>query len=337
MTDPVQGGWRPVEQERNAALWQVIAEEQPANNEALLNQYRSARNASLARNEGDIPPSDKAELDQLADRINERAPNSFEAHLARFYALFPAPEAFMALDLAKARDRERPELIGPLLMNAVRTGNSSEMARWGRALKDHGDIAPGLWRMADDLLLSVEKDAVLFTAGEMDAYPLWSKQVANGDRKDVLIVDQRLLVDPAYRARIWERTRASGTAPDDPGGFIMRLAAATPRPVYLSLALGQQRTRPLRGGLYVTGLAARYTTANWNNMPALAKNWNAMAKATEAGPLARNYLLPGAILLGHYRRIGDEANAALLEHELRGIANKLGATNDLVRTGVFQH
>ena len=62
-----------------------------------------------------------------------------------------------------------------------------------------------------------------------------------------------------------------------------------------------------------------------------------MAKATDAGPLAKNYLLPASILLKHYRDIGDEANASRLEHELRGIAAKLGATNDLIRAGVLQH
>jgi hypothetical protein len=222
-----------------------------------------------------------------------------------------------------------------MLVNAARTGNTTELVRWGRALKEHGDVAPGLWRMADDILLSLEKDAVLIAAGEMDAYPLWSKQ-ATGSRKDVLVVDQRLLGDRTYRERIWGHTRARGNAPG-PEGFIEALAGATQRPVYVSLALGPQQARALRGRLFVTGLAARYSTTDWDNIRALTKNWQAMAKATDAGPLAKNYLLPAAILLNHYRDIGDETNASRLEHEIRGLAAKLGATNDLIRTGVLQH
>lgn len=334
--DPYQGGWMSADQERNARLWQLTTDDAPASTGALLNEYRSARNASLARNAGDIPAGEKAQLDRMADRIATIDPNSFEAHLATFYARFPEPDAFMSLDLAKARDRERPELIAPLLVNAARTGNTTEMARWGRALKEQGGVAPGLWHMADDVLLSLEKDAVLFAAGEMDAYPLWSKQAANGARKDVLVVDQRLLGDRAYRERIWANTRANGTVPGQ-DGFIDALAGATQRPVYVSLALGPQQARAMRGRLYVTGLAARYSTSGWNNIPALMKNWQAMAKATDAGPLAKNYLLPASILLNHYRNMGDEANASRLEHELRGLAAKLGATNDLIRAGVLQH
>ncbi len=334
--DPYQGGWMSVEQDRNARLWQLTTDDAPASQSALLNEYRSARNASLARHAGDIPSSEKAQLDQMADRIATIDPNSFEAHLAAFYAKFPAPDAFMSLDLAKARDRERTELIAPLLVNAARTGNAMEMARWGKALKEQGGVAPGLWRMADDVLLSVEKDAVLIAAGEMDAYPLWSKQAASGARKDVLVVDQRLLGDRAYRERIWTSTRASGSTPGQEA-FIDALAGASQRPVYVSLALGPQQARAMRGRLYVTGLAARYSRNDWNNIPALVKSWSAMAKSTDAGPLAKNYLLPASILLNHYRSLGDETNASRLEHELRGLAAKLGATNDLIRAGVLLH
>jgi hypothetical protein len=337
MTDPYQGGWQATEQKRNADLWRTIAEDQPADKEALLNQYRSERNASLARNEGVIPAAEQAHLDALSDRLEIVAPNTFEAHLAHFYATFPAPESFMSLDLATARDRERPELVGPQLVNAARRDNSADLARWGRALKEHGDVAPGLWRVADDILCSVDKNGVLFTAGEMDAYPLWAKQAADGVRTDVLVVDDRLLADAAYRQRIWEKARAKGAVPAQAAGFMEHLALATGRPVYLSLALGPQRAGTMRDKLYVTGLAARYSLQPLDNIPALAKCWSAMAKATDAGPLSRNYLLPGAVLLQHYRTVGDEKNAALLEHELRELAQRLGATDRMIRSGVFQH
>lgn len=337
MVDPYQGGWQAVEQKRNADLWRVIADEQPANSAAMLNQYRSERNASLARNDGSIPANEQAHLDALSDRLELEAPNTFEAHLAHYYATFPAADAFMSLDLATARDRTRPELVGPQLGNAARRDNSADLAYWGRALKEHGDVAPGLWRLSDDLFLSVDKDAVLFAAGEMDAYPLWSKQAVDGTRKDVLVVDDRLLVDAAYRQRIWEKARAKGAVPTETSGFMERLAAATDRPVFVSLAFGPARAQALRDKLYVTGLAARYSTVPLNNIPALEKSWRAMAKPTDAGPLSRNYLLPGSVLLQHYRAIGDEKNASLTEHELRGLAQRLGATDRMLRSGVFQH
>lgn len=337
MQDPYQGGWQAKDQTRNANLWGVLVEEQPANNEALLNQYRSERNASLARNSGTIPPADQVNLDVLADRIVTVAPNSFEAHLAQFYSQFPAPSAFAELDQAIAKGSDRNELIGPQLMNSIRTSNSSGIVRWSKALKSQGNVATDLWKLTDDLLLSVEKDAILFTAGEMDAYPAWAKQYAEGVRKDVLIVDERLLVDAAYRQQVWTSAGARGTATAAGHAFIGALATATKRPVFLSLALGPDLVQTMRDKLYVTGLAARYSATLMDNIPSLERNWKAMKKATAAGPLARNYLLPGSILLMHYRSTGDEENASLMEFELRQLAGKLGATNSLIKTGVLQH
>jgi len=337
MQDPYQGGWQAEDQTRNANLWGVLVEEQPANNDALLNQYRSERNASLARNSGTIPPADQANLDVLADRIGTVAPNSFEAHLAQFYSQFPAPGAFAELDHAIAKGSDRNELIGPQLMNAVRTSNSSETVRWSKALKSEGNVAADLWKLTDDMLISVEKDAILFTAGEMDAYPAWAKQYADGVRKDVLIVDERLLVDAAYRQQVWTSAGARGAATAAGPAFIGALASATKRPVFLSLALGPDLVKTMRDRLYVTGLAARYSPVLLDNIPTLERNWKAMKKATAASPLARNYLLPGSILLMHYRAAGDEEKASLLEYELRLLAGKLGATNSLIKTGVLQH
>ncbi|HRF81768.1 MAG TPA: hypothetical protein PL070_16945, partial [Flavobacteriales bacterium] len=114
-------------------------------------------------------------------------------------------------------------------------------------------------------------------------------------------------------------------------------AAATDRPVYLSLALGGTTMAPLKDKLYVTGLAMRYSATSVDNIPLLATRWEKLKKPLDAGPLSKNYLVPGAVLLTHYRSTGDEARASKLEHELRGMAKALGATTALVKSGILQH
>ncbi|MEZ4807889.1 MAG: hypothetical protein R2815_10540 [Flavobacteriales bacterium] len=337
VADPYQGGWQSAVQKENADLWRSVADDAGRNSEALLNQYRSERNASLARNNGAIPEAEQQSLDALARRLEVTAPGTFEAYLARFYADLPKESAFAAVEQATLTGKDRVEVIGPALLNAARTGDQVAMATWGKALKERGDVAPGLWALTDDVLLSTEQHAVLFVAGEMDAYPLWSKQMGYGARKDLLIVDVRLLENDGYRKRIWTEAGAKGKVPDGPAAFIERMANSTERPVYLSLSLGPRTAGPMRDKLYITGLVARYSATPWDNLPALAFNWRTMSKRLDAGPLSRNYLLPGAVLLEHYRAVGDEANASRAEHELRGLAERLGATGALIRAGVLQH
>jgi hypothetical protein len=63
-----------------------------------------------------------------------------------------------------------------------------------------------------------------------------------------------------------------------------------------------------------------------------------MRKDPGAGPLSRNYLLPGSILLQRARAQADgETAASQLEFELRTLAKAMGATQDLIKAGVLTH
>lgn len=337
IAEPYQGGWSVPLDVTNKDVYMAVPNVVVGRNaQQQLDQLRLERNASLARNAGNIPGVDHARLVDLAMELNTAAPNSFEAHMANYYAQFPAPAAFQELDLAMLKGVDREELIAPRLVNAARKDITSELVIRAKEMKARGRIAPALYKVAEDILASLEPSAVLFAAGEMDAYPLWVEQFANGKHKDVLVVDERLLGDVAYRMRIWERTKARGEV-SGRTGFISNLAAATTRPVYLSLALGNTVMAPLKDRLYVTGLAMRLSSSAVDNMPLLEARWDRLKKPLDAGPLSRNYLVPGAVLLTHYRNIGDEARAARLEHELRGMAQKLGATSTLVKSGILQH
>ena len=335
--DAVQGGWSVGDREQDFYFAPIQDEDLDQSCREQLNQFRIERNTSLSINQGIIPPADQARLEQIAGSLSSVAPQSFESHLANYYIAFPKPEAFLELDLATAKDREREELIAPQLVNSARKDNAAELTKWAGAMKARGDVAPGLFRMAEDIMGSVDQNGVLFAAGEMDAYPLWTEQYASAKRKDILVVDERLLIDPAYRLRIWDRTKARGNVPSTADGFAAQLETATDRPVFLSLALGQDAIASMRDKLYVTGLAVRISSTPVDNIPQLAARWKRMNKDMDTGPLARNYLVPGAVLLSYYRAMGNEAEASRLEHELRGLAQKTGSTDRMIKSGVFQH
>lgn len=339
LNDAVQGGWSIPGNAIRSEPRTIVLEETTilqASPNAQLDQLRAARNRSLVQNQGNIPSADKADLIDRALLLNSSAPQTFEAHMANFYAHFPASAAFEELDLAMAKDRGREELIAPELANAARKDNTADLTKWAREMKSRGRVAPGLYTYADDIMASLEQGAVLIAAGEMDAYPLWVQQFANAKRNDVFVIDQRLLVDPAYRARIWERTKARGEVPRE-GNLVKELAKSTERPVYLSLALGSAALGGYGDNLYVTGLAMRWSTAPVDNLQVLQVRWGQFKKAMDAGPLSQNYLVPGALLLKNYRSIGDETKISLLEHELRTMAKTLGATEKLIKAGVLAH
>src|SRR5436190_11502086 len=118
--DAVQGGWSAGDQEKDHFFAPRLDENLDRSCLDQLNQFRSERNTSLSLNQGVIPPADQARLQEIAGALPSTAPQSFETHHANFYLEFPKPSAFMELDLATAKGRDRNELIAPQLVNSAR-------------------------------------------------------------------------------------------------------------------------------------------------------------------------------------------------------------------------
>lgn len=334
--DPVQGGWDPREMQRAAASSAADGASSPA--QFMYQQFRAERNLALEKGKGRLHPADLAKLQALGAQV-EQDGDAVDAAVVRFHLAFPEIGDAHYQALATAAEKgSRADLLPPLLVGSVLRNDAAASQRWARELDRSQSIPPALMTVAEDLLASVENGAVLFTAGEMDSYPLWVLQLARSRRKDVQVEDIRLLDQREHRERVWKLAGGSGAAPGDAQAFLkafVRLPKA--KPVYLSLALGNERLKPFISQGYITGLAMRVSPVPVDNLPLLEERWQRFGKATHAGPLSRNYLVPGAMLLQHYRRTGQEQKAAELEHELRRLARGMGAEQELYKAGVLEH
>lgn len=338
--DAYQGGWQvPAEAREVAADDAAFSDllDSIGHVSLSLDQFRAGRNAALSRNQGQLNEADRTQLRQQAVVLNTMRPNSFEGHLANYYAEFPSVAAWPELDDAARLQPARLELIAPLLTRAVRDGDRAKLVPAAKDMKARGDVAPALYTLADDILLSVDRGAVLITAGEMDGFPLLVRQYAEGKRNDVLVIDHRLLDDPGYRTTAWKQAEASGAVPASATAFLDALDTRTKRPVFFSLALGRSVAARYAGRLHVSGLAMRVSDPACCPIAALDEAWKKMRKTTEAGPLSRNYLVPSVVLLKHYREIGNEQRAAELEHQVRQLAQRVGATRELQANGILPH
>ena len=144
-------------------------------------------------------------------------------------------------------------------------------------------------------------------------------------------------MDPAYRQRIWREARASGPVPGGGADFAVKMAAATQRTLFLALSLDRGWFDAFSGRLCPMGIAFRVGDAEACTTTEQYSCWSSLRKPMAAGPLSHNYLLPGSVLLRRYRAEGNEERASLLEHELRGMANALGSTTELINAGVLLH
>ncbi|HMN06295.1 MAG TPA: hypothetical protein PKD45_11260 [Flavobacteriales bacterium] len=332
----LQGAWDDPANAKRAEQWRAVKEAAPENATIQWNWFRSEYDALNSSNNANLSPADLGQLERMAVGIATVAPNSFEQHLARFYLEFPAAAAFAELEAARGLAPARTELISPLLSKAIRDGDAGATAQWANALEQRGGLAPALLTVAHDVLSCLPDDAVIFANGDMDVQPLVVAQVVNKVKPKVLVVDRRLLADANYRARIWLQAGASGSVPPEGPAFAQSLLRSTRRPVFFALSLDPAWLGSFPGQLHAIGAAFRVGPASPGYAAELERHWKTMRKPADAGPLSRNYLLPGAVLLGQLRQAGRTREADSVQAEIERLARATGTLSDLRKLGVLK-
>lgn len=133
---------------------------------------------------------------------------------------------------------------------------------------------------ARNLLVGLEPDAILFTNGDNDTYPLWAlQQAADPFRPDVTVANLSLLNIPAVVQMMKDSLGLPVSLPDDeiltlapresPAGTGMELpsqrvaeniiasAAEAKRPVYFAVTVSKKMTEPYVDRLVLEGLVNR--------------------------------------------------------------------------------
>lgn len=90
------------------------------------------------------------------------------------------------------------------------TGNMDEAKKYIGSITEEEDYI----RQAKNYLNSCKPNAILFSYGDNDTYPLWYVQEKYGFRKDVTVINTSLLGIPVYVKRLRDSKQALFTAPD---------------------------------------------------------------------------------------------------------------------------
>jgi hypothetical protein len=105
----------------------------------------------------------------------------------------------LILEKLKRASLTKPALIGTLLLCAVFVPGRMFYNNYPVHDRSKNWIP---WDFAYNLLQSCDKDAILFTQGDNDTFPLWYMQDVEGVRRDVRIVNLSLVNTPWYIAEM---------------------------------------------------------------------------------------------------------------------------------------
>ncbi|MFK7932935.1 MAG: formylglycine-generating enzyme family protein [Saprospiraceae bacterium] len=317
-------------------LWKAELTERPQNPTGWFNYYKAARYAnSLTKNT--IKPFN---LTEIYDEAMKVIPLTFEGHymsyLENAWTDKGTEHLLKAHYLAPHRYEAYHGLIGDYEFRGDREGVKAINKKW----YDSGTYSGGLLHWNYNLLMSLEEDAIVLTAGDNDTYPIWLLQDVKGIRKDVRAINIHLLANlPDYTKLIIKElgikepfvTKASSQ--NKQVDVIQFLAKHAKRPLYLAITSGSQLQQQFGDQLYLTGLAFKVSNKTFDNVAVLKNNFENRfmtdylhinlqndTSISVVNQINLNYLPPLITLYEHYKTSGDLQAANEIKQLTLGIA-----------------
>ncbi len=319
-----------------AELWKKEIDKNPQNAQAWHNYYNAVRYAHFE----DIDSEQKQnKLSGIIEDMGKAIPGTYEFYLLNYWTTHDIND----LSLIKKAHEIRPdaaETFYPFIIHNEVKGNKQEKNKWLQKLYESRDISPALLNYNYNVLMSLEPDAILFTNGDNDTYPIWLLQYVHNLRRDVLIINISMApIDGYLDLKLTDhdlKLELSGLKKSsvEKGAFSRKLFITNLRnklnstypevPLYYALTVYKPYTENIKSNLYIVGLAQKYSEKRMDNTALVKKNLNNrfrldylqydwyrenMLGRRMISRMNMNYVVPMIMLGEHYTGSGELARA----------------------------
>ncbi len=340
-------------------LWGDHVRANPTDAPAWMNYYKATRYAGFC--DTSLSPQQKfARQQAVVDEMEKAVPNSFEYHYARWWSGGNNPDRFEHLQKALELREDYAELSDEFLAYYELQGDTERVKFFSQKWYETQEMPASLLQYHYNVLMSLEKNAVIVTAGDNDTYPIWLLQHARNIRPDVVVMNVGLIGEPKYRAMMMKRYHIAGDQSlldmEKRSGvswssamaeFLQSVAESnTERPIYFALTTDPEYLQPISERLYTVGLANRYSEKRIDNIALLQKNWEefhldyldsdiyderyAVFNQQLLPQLNMNYVTPALLMYEHYLLAGRKYEADRYRDCLLRIARAGGQEQEVL-------
>jgi hypothetical protein len=259
---------------------------EPANASAWYQIFKAQRYAFF----GDTTATQKekkAAMDLIIQSMQKNVPGSAEYHLAVWRNSGNDKSQYDHLEQAYTIAPDHPDIPSLMIAYHELEQNISRRDFFIKKMYDQKrDVPAALLEYGYNLLMSLEKNAVLFVSGDNDTYPLWILQVVKGIRRDVQIINTSLLSNPDYHNKLIKKLNLKGDESlfsgangmfrdSDMGAYLHSVLRqqGSEIPFYFSLTVNPEILEPFKENLYLMGLAHKFSARHFDNLALLKRNF----------------------------------------------------------------
>jgi hypothetical protein len=315
-----------------ASLWKQQAMHS-SNASDWLNYYLASRFSNAS-------PS---VLEAVADEMQSRMPDAAEVKFVKSWNLGFTAQSYKLILEAHRDAPDRTVLFPWLIMQHDYNGNLVERKATCKEMYESGSVSTSLLNYSYNVLMSLEKEAVLITDSDNTTVPLFILQDVLHLRPDVAILNLDMLLHPSYRNSRLSAYNivlpADGHALNKPMLCSLLPESNPAKSFYYALTLAKENIASIKNQLYVVGLASQISSTRIDNISIIKENleskflldyltvdFNGENNLAAGRVLSANYLVPMLLLDEHYRTTGAREKAQQLEALIRKLAEENGKT-----------
>lgn len=260
-----------------AELWKMEIEKDKMNEDAWYSYYFANRYATM----GSDWKKRKELLKSIVKECRTALPESYLPHYLIYYN---DDRKLEHLEAAYKINPDKTDLYWEFIQYYETAGNTEKMNEFCQKLYKSDDIISSLYDYSMNVFSSLEENAIVFTNGDNDTYPMWILQGAKNIRKDVSVVNAHALQFLRDYMKIkFERTGIKidfEKLPNDDvplSSFIketvIQIEKNNPEvPIYFVPTMSYDSIREIEKDLHITGLAFKYSTNEFDNSKKLKEN-----------------------------------------------------------------
>lgn len=324
-----------------AILWKKEVDSNPKNANAWYNYYRVNRNLLFNDTTDPRPYNDRREdVVRLLDDMGKNIPETYEYNYCRM-----AHEGFGGnymeyLKKAMEMGEGRSEHLDYVAIWSELERNLERRHEYAKKLFEAGLISTGMMYYNYNVIAGLKPNAIIFTAGDNDTYPLWALQ-GQGVRRDVTVINLSLLGVDYYREKLFKELGVDKWVADTAKPHkqykekIVKHVAGNKKgfPVYLGLTVDPAYSSLIKDNLYITGVAMEYSETSLDNIALLKRNFEQLyaldyldrpfyqdISADLVKIINCNYVVPMLKLYDHYKTAGDTQKMEWIKNKVLLVA-----------------